>query len=279
VVLLLLVGVAVVALTIFGGSGTPTSVGSTPTTQTEVTAIQTTKLTTTTTKFTPPPDELIPPRATAEATAKRQKLGDGRVVPEWITYSIGGEKVRFRLIAAGGTVQPFYISETKISNSMYRAGGGGPKEALGGDKAPVVGITAEEAWAFAVQQFQGRLPTSEEWDHAVGLPSSAPGATTISLPGTDAWVNKSVPGAVNRPQADVNGNDLIDMAGNGREWTCTILVERDKPSRNVDNGKFEKKELVIVRGRSYTLTRPLTYSMLTFEQKEPQTEFAGMGSP
>jgi hypothetical protein len=76
-----------------------------------------------------------------------------------------------------------------------------------------------------------------------------------------------------------NQFDLIDMAGNGREWTSSILTERGRYPTPVSGPAFEDKQLVVLRGRNYTLPTPLTYEIMAYEEKEPQTQFAGTRSP
>jgi hypothetical protein len=79
---------------------------------------------------------------------------------------------------------------------------------------------------------------------------------------------------------DVNQFGLRDMAGNGREWTRAVLVQRGQPPqlRRVDDSHFAPGDLVVVRGRNYThaADRPLTYAMIKRERDaDPQTQFAG----
>ena len=61
------------------------------------------------------------------------------------------------------------------------------------------------------------------------------------------------------------------MAGNGREWTRTVYT-RTGERRDLPTGPFDETDKLILRGRMYTLDRPLSYSMLEKERgTQPQT--------
>ena len=215
------------------------------------------------------PPLAVPPGTLAEPTAPIIKLAGGRSVPEWVTAERAGQKVRFRLIVMPGT--PFFMCESKVWNGLYSA----PGEA----DAPVMNVKANEAATFAAS-FGGRLPTPEEWDHAAGFhdprgqvgPVLASGVTRVKLP---------VPAPTHGPAAEPTRNqfDLIDLAGNGREWTRAVLPARGEEFRFVDGANFKDGERVVLRGRTYTARTPLTYEIMQYEQKEPQTQLADAASP
>jgi hypothetical protein len=69
------------------------------------------------------------------------------------------------------------------------------------------------------------------------------------------------------------------MAGNGREWTCTVLPAEGQASRIVEGPSFQPKDFVVLRGRSYTLKTPLSYGIMERELKDPQAQYAGVASP
>jgi serine/threonine protein kinase len=226
------------------------------------------------------PNAVIAPRGTTVESDARviDVAGHGRVA-EWVVAERGGQKVRFRLIAPTGanTVPPFFISQSKVWNSLYRAGGNDQHPEMGGADAPVMNVAANEAAAFAAQ-FEGRLPRPDEWDHAAGF-FDRKGQEGPLRPGSSLAVG-SIPAPTHGEQhAPMNQYDLIDMAGNGREWTCTVLPAEGQASRIVEGPSFQPKDFVVLRGRSYTLKTPLSYGIMERELKDPQAQYAGVASP
>jgi serine/threonine protein kinase len=229
----------------------------------------------------------LPAGAVPAAGATPVLLADGRRLHEWIVFPRVGPDVRLRLIVSapgGPRVEPFYILESKVWNRQYRDWAVKNKvplrgNELGGELAPVVNVTAGEAAAFAKAVFGGRLPSPVEWDHAAGFFDQR-GQLGPTLLNGRPRVGLKEPAPTHGSEAgnDVNQFGLRDMAGNGREWTQGVLVGPGAPPRLVDDGRFDEGDLVIVRGRNYTLTRPLTYAMLDYEQTTPQTQFAGKPS-
>ncbi len=199
-----------------------------------------------------------------------------RKVPEWVIIERGGEKVRFRCILASqgmfGSI--FYVMETKVTNKLYS----------GGDDKPAVNVTAADARAFALKTFGGDLPTAFQWDHASGFYEHKGGDAVPLFTGL-AWLDKDTPGSVKRTAPDVNLFGLLDMGGNGREWTRTVLppFANGKLGETRDlvwNDLPGAKEKLILRSRSFTLDRPLTYALLKNEiNVQPQAALATEASP
>jgi hypothetical protein len=221
----------------------------------------------------------VPPLNTYAVGDEVVKLSTGRLVPLRVKKTVHDEEVVFRVIepvVSDGT-KPFYISERKVSNKAYGKGGGA--------SVPVTDVTAAEAAAWARDNFReadGRLPTPKEWDHACGFHDPKRGATIWST-GGEPWVDQKGPSPARfGPTADKNLYDLYDMAGNGREWTCGVLMKSGPPPE-IDpktDGKFGDFDIVITRGRNYTLKEGLTFDDLKRERDvEPQTQFAGKPSP
>jgi hypothetical protein len=194
--------------------------------------------------------------------------------PLWVTARPDGHAIRFRLITPGGggpAVLPFYVSESKVWNKLYGK--------AGNEDAPVVNVTANDAAAFAAK-LGGRLPTPAEWDYASGMherrglpgPLVAGGLEGVRIP---------EPAPTHGPAADRARNQygLIDMAGNGREWTAAVLPGRGNPLRIVAGAGFKPGDFVVLRGRNYTSRTPLTFKMIEDEQADPQTGFAEVPSP
>jgi serine/threonine protein kinase len=236
----------------------------------------------------PKPPELVFPRGTRPVpdTAKVELARFGPV-PEWVVADVDGVEARFRLIVPNGnpgSPEPFYISESKVWNGLYRKKPdpkAGPRTEPGGDDAPAVNLTANQAAAFAAAAFPGgRLPTPAEWDHAAGLYNRRNQTGPLLLNGT-ARIGLPEPVATRGMGADATRNQygLFDLAGNGREWTAAALPGQGQPLKLVSGAGFEPTALVVLRGRTYTAAAPLSYTDLAAEQKEPQTQFAGKPSP
>jgi serine/threonine protein kinase len=215
-------------------------------------------------------DQLVTPKgAVRDAAAKEVRLPDGRRAHDWVVVTLGEQDVRFRLITAGPA--PFYVMESKVWNALYRAGGFTPTpgSVANGPNAPVTEVTADEARRFAAA-LGGRLPTPQEWDAAAGL-GMVTGRDEVTRSGQPR-VRLARPAPTHGPDAGTDSNEfgLRDMAGNGREWTS---------GKATDVNPQADPDLVILRGRNYTLSRGLTFEALRFEQATPQTQFATARSP
>ncbi len=223
----------------------------------------------------PEPKWVFPTGTTPDENAKVVSL-IGKKLPDWVFVKRHGETVRFRLIAGqtGQLGDPYYISETKMTNDVYS--GGKVRDGL-----PAVSVTALDARTFAAKEFGGDLPTTIQWDIASGLfVMEGQAGLGPTLPPGRAWVEKDAPGPVKRAanEADVNYFGLVDMAGNGREWTRNFTQKGEEKILGTD--PLAEKDKVILRGRNYTLDRPLTYRMIEVERKaQPQTQFANVASP
>ena len=102
-----------------------------------------------------------------------------------------------------------------------------------------------------------------EWDAAVGyFNKPRPAALAKGTP----IVNVAGPGPSRKdsPTADLSHYGLLDMAGNGCEWTSGTLPG-DHPR-------------AITRGRNFLFKDPLTFATLDAEQKEPKAAFADRGN-
>ena len=160
-----------------------------------------------------------------------------------------------------------------------------PESEKNGPEAPVTFATAEEAATFAWAAFGKtyRLPSPEEWDHAAGL-YAVKDRDEVTRRGGQPRVRIAKPEPTHGPgaNADVNEFDLLDMAGNGREFTRQIQPKSGDPPREVVGGSttpLAATDSVILRGRNFTLSSGLTFETLKYEQTTPQRQFATARSP
>jgi len=234
------------------------------------------------------PAIVLPLNTVPDPKAKVVKLADGRSVYDWVVARVGPHEVRFHLIAPSGgpRLAPFYIMESKVWNALYRDTGPiRPESEKNGADAPVTFVTVQEAASFAAAAFGKpyRLPSPEEFDHAAGL-YSVKDRDEVTRPGGQPRVRIANPEPAHgaRSHADVNQFDLLDMAGNGREFTRRILTKSGEPEREVVEGitpPVAATDAVILRGRNFTLSTGLTFSTLKYEQQTPQRQFASVRSP
>jgi formylglycine-generating enzyme required for sulfatase activity len=127
-------------------------------------------------------------------------------------------------------------------------------------------VTAREALEFA-RWMGGRLPNSKQWAKAAGAELEDAGAGPYIEPWdptskTEIAVNRiEGPLPVGTAPKDISSSGVRDMAGNGYEWTRTLVapasgyVPREFPDVQGD-------DMVLLRGQSYTHDEPLKYEIL-----------------
>jgi len=219
-----------------------------------------------------PPPKVAPPLVPPGTDPMGDDVEDiaGVKYPTWVTAKLIGVDVPFRFIPpaldkAGKLVGPLYLMEEKVSNRLVA----GERYANpNAPTAPATGMTRAEAEAIAhrVADGQGRLPSPTEWDAAVGyfLPT-LPAVLSKGRPVT----NVAAPGESRKGTGAALFNDtstygLLDMAGNGCEWTSgTLPGERPR---------------AVTRGRNFLLKDPLTFEILDAEQTQPKAAFADQGN-
>jgi serine/threonine protein kinase len=229
---------------------------------------------------------IVPGKFERDPEASEVVLADDRKAWSWARVRVGEEYVRFRLILGGegpNAVDPFYVMESKVWNGLYRAAGmTPPAESDANDPdAPVTGITVEEAARFAEKAVGGQLPSPRQWDHAAGFYQVRHSRQTVTRGGGRPRILLDRPGPTHGPnaRADVSEFELLDMAGNGREWTRGVLTPPGAPAKVVGVDALGPTDLVILRGRNFTLSSGLTFADLEYEQKTPQTHFPTARSP
>ncbi len=267
--------------------------GSKPTTgsQTGTTGVETTSVPPKPTPTKPPngigkppiadPVLLTPTGYTAEG--KDEVVIDNRKYARYVRKELeGGTSIRLKLVQPpNGT--PFYIQVTKTSigqwQSFNRAKPGLVRDtSLWANQPldlPVANMLAREALEFA-RWADARLPTPEEWDAAAGFKSGV-GDTNANLitKGTAAF-SRGAPRPVEDEGRDWSKEGIADLFGNGREWTAGILVPPNKTG--TISPTPGERDIVILRGRMYTLSKPLSTEIMEYELKVPQTQFAGSAS-
>lgn len=171
--------------------------------------------------------------------------------------------------------ESFYMMEQKVSNELFsrfaqempdavknsdwQSGGlkAGKNVSVTNGRLPVLRVTFDEAWKFAVWM-GGRLPTMAQWDKAAGRFESKrgegpfrPGAGRIAVGRAQEG-----PAEVGASPGDVSPFGCHDMAGNGREFTRSST----DASIVLPLKKRDEVVTVILRGRNYAQPNPLTYA-------------------
>jgi formylglycine-generating enzyme required for sulfatase activity len=184
--------------------------------------------------------------------------------------------------AAADDPPTFYITEDKVWNAAFapfaakyldagmtqwHKGGQANGEDVGvaNGRLPVLRVTAAEADQYA-RWLGGRLPAARQWDKAAGRfeKDRGEGPFRESCAEGDVAVNRrdKGPKEVGTAAGDVSRFGCRDMAGNGYELTRD-LVGDDK--RTVPLDPPDPMARVLLRGRAYTLPRPLRFEDLDDE--------------
>lgn len=192
----------------------------------------------------------------------------------------------------GHQVAAFYIMESKVSTEQYAKFFKTNKDqllnkkwsaALGQEKLPVTCVPVEDAHKFAVWlvgEGHGFLPREKQWDEAAGRwrKESRQGpfrGTWLELPTgsqPDIAVARGSKGPMdcNEAKDDVSWIGAHDMAGNGMEWTRTVLHPDAFQSLEVPVAEKDHPTecTVIIRGRSFLDARPLFFEALDSRHKD-----------
>jgi hypothetical protein len=171
---------------------------------------------------------------------------------------------------AGLSLPTFYIMEHKVSLGQFRTFVKGNASAVDKDKLwetkwkeplyPVFHVRVWEAQAFA-EWLHGNLPTLEQWNKAAGLYEKGRGKG----PYGDEWEKERKGIAINREapmRLDQTENDVCerygcrDMAGNGSEWTRTLVDMNPFIPRRAGEPPHKR---ILLRGRSFLDPTPFKY--------------------
>jgi serine/threonine protein kinase len=266
------------------GNGTPGPGGSTTTTPRESGSTPNGKGTTTSTG-----DQLLadfPPGFTRVAGSWVKTIGNQEYPVRIERKEVGGLKPMFVLVEPdpwpGSELGPHYMMETKVWNELMAAfaDDSGGKVSLGTWRGagknpllPAMDVTATNAQACA-KWLGGRLPRPAELDWAVGY--RGPNKPAEWGNKRTRAIHQKVPLPVDDEGRDVADNGVSDLLGNGREWTGVVL---DGPNVTRPLGKDPgPNDLVVLRGRMFTLKDPLDLKTVEAEQTDPQTQYAGKAS-
>jgi len=113
------------------------------------------------------------------------------------------------------------------------------------------------------------LPTPAQWDTAAGLYRR--GGRITSGDGDEIAIGRANAVPVGTMSSDITPEGIHDMAGNGREFTRQIWTPPDQPIRLMPVPP-DTDGLIILRGRMFTLARPLSHADLLAEQDQPQSQ-------
>ncbi len=139
-----------------------------------------------------------------------------------------------------------FVSATKYPAPFYWTGGNYP---AGRGDSPVLYVSKKDAEAYAAWMHK-RLPTEEEWEKAArgtdgrvfpwgskfepDKAATADSSLELVLSGVKGGFSAIT---VSEAPGDISPYGVHDMAGNVREWTCTL--------------SSDKKNLAIVKGASW----------------------------
>jgi hypothetical protein len=176
---------------------------------------------------------------------------------------------------AGDNWAPFYLMRAKASNAQY----GAFDKRWPDNELPAVNMPAARAHEFAVS-LGGRLPDPVETDRAAGFEDRG---------GRDGWVKGDRVAVGRRDKEplpadrddtdDVSPYGVRDLAGNGWEFTRRGFVpEKDGEFEVGSPAGAPPGAVVILRGQSWTFSRPLTYRDLEEQRdRSPITQKYGEG--
>jgi hypothetical protein len=257
-------------------------------------------------------DDVAPPTNCVPGAGAKVVTIQGVDLWDRINYILpDGTPIPFVLIPKKlpGDPPTFYMMVNKVSNELFEKvpGAAAPNSQWrkGGlanrvdvtdkdprfPRLPVLRVTVDEANNFA-KSLGGRLPSAFEWDKAAGLfdykaekkrgirpTSRGPYLDANPEPtGPDAIaVNRVVQGPkeVGTATNDISRYGCHDMAGNGREFTRTLQLE---DGREVPIPDPPDACLVLLRGKSYALPKPLVFSDLESDFQKESQPYKGDGS-
>ncbi len=140
--------------------------------------------------------------------------------PEWVAVEQPAHQQCFD--------EPFWLDRTEVTQGDFERLGGvaGRASYFSGDQRPVERITWFEARDFCALR-GGRLPTEREWEYAARGPDSWIYPWGDALIADNAVWNRSTSegtASVGSRPAGVSWVGALDMSGNVREWTSSLIA-------------------------------------------------------
>jgi formylglycine-generating enzyme required for sulfatase activity len=131
-----------------------------------------------------------------------------------------------------------------------------------------MGVVAADAEQFA-RWLGGELPTTRQWDKAIGRYERPRWPAPYLEPKTDKGVAVGLDGPMKRGAAlqDRSRFGCRDMAGNGREWTSVISSNTEVQDVRVPNIGELKDGQLYVRGKMWSAKEPLSFRELESKQE------------
>ncbi len=195
-----------------------------------------------------------------EVEPGREVSTEGMVFLEGGSFLMGNKSVPDEAPEFEATVEPFFIDAYPVTNAQYeeflRATGRPSPKLWGipdyrGADQPVIGVTWEEAAAFAMWSGK-QLPTEAQWEYA------ARGKENRKYP----WGNYepdahkanygdflNMPSIVSMHEEGKTPDNVYDLAGNVHEWTADLYLPYDAVRREAAARTGPPKR--VVRGGSW----------------------------
>jgi serine/threonine protein kinase len=180
------------------------------------------------------------------------------------------ETLQARLAESGLQTEKPEVPGDYIRLGQWKRGARAGGKDLGIDgpqgQLPVLRVTVLEALVFA-ELLGGRLPSMKQWQKAAGKgeageskrngPFVADPLNPLDFKGIALGLKDTGPRPVGTSKQDVSVHGCRDMAGNGMEWTRTLVVGGEVP---VPFQGGRDMPQVFVMGRSYVDTDPWQFS-------------------
>ena len=233
-----------------------------------------------------------------------KQIIDGPEGPTWKAKLIGIDGGTFQMGRDDGALQEtpahavkvetFSMDETEVTNAEYAefiaksshappADWGGKKPPAGQELWPIVGVSFEDANAFAAWRSARdgviyRLPTEAEWEYAARNGSSDDlfpwGSQWLQ---TNAVVNETLPAPVGSRPDGKNRAGVLDLIGNVWEWTSSRISAYPGNSTVIPDSS---KDWVVIRGGGFAsdpknAEQPLSSAMREFVP--PGTKNSSLG--
>lgn len=139
---------------------------------------------------------------------------------------------------------------------------------IGNGDLPALRVEMEDAYRCA-KWLGGVLPSVEQWDRAAGKHEKDAGAGPFRQPWDPSELDAMAVGRrdkgplpVGKASKDKSFLGCNDMAGNGLEWTRTLLDDFENLKYDGDPSKVRFTATVVLRGQRYSAPEPLRFEDL-----------------